>query len=181
MIKRLAKKERSTVLTQLLSRISAVMEYGESAGEDPFVKVKELISGLISKLEKEKETDASEKAYCDEQMSKTSEKKGELEYDVEKLSTKIDQSSAKSASLKQEVKELQAELAALAKSQADIDEIRAASHADYVAAKADLEEGLSGVRNALGVLRDYYGGASSAAALLLQAGAGSDAGASDAD
>merc|ERR1719203_2113472 len=46
-----------------------------------------------------------------------------------------------------------------------MDQIRTESHAAYVQAKADLEEGLEGVRKALAVLRDYYG---SAAALLQQ-------------
>merc|ERR1719230_895905 len=142
------------------------MQYGTAAGEDPFVKVKELITGLISKLEAEATGEASEKAYCDEQISKTEAKKAEIEEDLSKLSTKIDQASAKSTTLKEEVKKLQAELAALAKSQAEMDSIRAESHSDYTAAKADLEEGLAGVRKALGVLRDYYG---SGAAALVQA------------
>merc|ERR1712157_553282 len=37
--------------------------------------------------------------------------------------------------------------------------IRMESHADYQTAKADLELGLSGVRKALSVLREYYGSA----------------------
>merc|ERR1712113_790590 len=60
-----------------------------------------------------------------------------------------------------EVKELQAELAALAKLQAQMDQIRQESHAAFVQAKADLELGLEGVRQALTVLREYYGGSAS--------------------
>ena len=55
---------------------------------------------------------------------------------------------------------MQAQLAALAKEQAEMDSIRSEQHADYTKAKADLELGLSGVGKALDVLRDYYGGAS---------------------
>jgi len=47
-----------------------------------------------------------------------------------------------------------------------MDKIRQETHADYETAKADLELGLSGVRKALGVLRDYYGGGGAAAAML---------------
>jgi chromosome segregation ATPase len=167
-VKQLARKEGSTALSQLASRIAAVMQYGASAGEDPFTKVKGLITGLISKLEADAANEASEKDYCDEQMTKTEAKKAEIEEDLGKLSTAIDKASAKSTSLKEEVKKLQAELAALAKSQADADEIRAESHSDYTVAKADLEEGLAGVRKALGVLRDYYG---SSAAMLQESNA----------
>merc|ERR1719238_171803 len=101
-------------------------------------------------------------------MSKTEEKKGELEDDVAKLTAKIDKASAKSASLKDEVKVLQAELAALAKSQAEMDSIRAEEHEDFETAKADLELGLEGVRKALMVLRDYYGASAAASAALVQ-------------
>merc|ERR1712187_612515 len=85
---------------------------------------------------------------------------GELESDTEKLTSKIDKASAKSAGLKTDVKELQAELAALAKEQSEMDSLRMEERTNYAQAKADLEAGLAGVRKALGVLRDYYGSAS---------------------
>merc|ERR1719261_1966529 len=73
---------------------------------------------------------------------------------------------ATSAKLKEEVQELQAELAAIAKEQAEMDKMRSEEHAAYVDAKKDLEQGLYGVGKALDMLRDYYGDA----AALLQAG-----------
>merc|ERR1712014_293831 len=47
-----------------------------------------------------------------------------------------------------------------------MDKIRSETHADYLTAKADLTLGLEGVRKALSVLGEYYGGAA-----LLQGGA----------
>jgi len=164
LIKKLAKQQHSAALSQLASRISAVVRYGSSNGDDVFAKVKALINDLISKLESEAGASATEKAYCDDEMSKTEEKKGELSDDIAKLTSKIDQAAAKSASLKASVKELQGQLAALAKEQAEMDAIRNEQHSDFVTAKADLEQGLTGVRKALGVLRDYYG----AAAAMVQ-------------
>merc|ERR1719469_176478 len=120
---------------------------------------------MIAKLEREAGSEATEKAYCDEQIAKTEAKKGDLEYDIEKMTSKIDQAAAKSAQLKDQVKELEAQLAALAKAQAVMVKMRSETHAEYGSAKADLELGLSGVRKALGVLRDYYGGA---AASMMQ-------------
>merc|ERR1719352_2083614 len=137
-----------------------------AGGSDPFGKVKGLISDMISKLEREGAEAATEKAYCDEQLAKTEAKKSDLDDDIAKLTSKIDQAAAKSASLKDDVKELQGELAALAKEQAEMDKVRQENHANYVQAKADYELGLSGVRKALGVLRDYYG--SDGAAMLQQ-------------
>merc|ERR1719181_2742877 len=151
MVKKLAQEHHSAALAQLASRISAVLRFGGGAGmADPFTKVKGLIQDMIMKLESEAQASATEKAWCDEQMAKTEEKKSELDEDIAKLTSKIDVAAARSASLKAEVKTLQGELAALAKSQAEMDSLRAETHADYVEAKADLEQGLEGVRKALG-------------------------------
>jgi uncharacterized phage infection (PIP) family protein YhgE len=161
-VKKLAQQHHSAALAQLASRIKAVMAYGN--GGDVFAKVKGLISDMVAKLEKEAESEATEKAYCDEEMSKTEAKKGELEGVITKLTSKIDLAAAKSAELKGEVKTLQAELAQLAKEQASMDAIRSEEQAAFNKAKSELEAGIAGVQKALGVLRDYYEGG----AALLQ-------------
>eukprot|EP00929_Paragymnodinium_shiwhaense_P069377 TRINITY_DN349_c0_g1_i1.p2 TRINITY_DN349_c0_g1~~TRINITY_DN349_c0_g1_i1.p2 ORF type:complete len:697 (-),score=333.44 TRINITY_DN349_c0_g1_i1:140-2230(-) len=165
-VKKLAKKHHSSALAQLASRIAAVESFGRSSGGDPFVKIRGLIQDMISKLENEAAEEATEKAYCDEELSKTKAKKEELEADVSKLTTNIDQAAARSAELKQEVADLQSELAALAKEQAEMDKVRQDEHSTYTKVKADLELGLGGVRKALDVLRDYY--AKDDASLLQQ-------------
>jgi hypothetical protein len=157
LVKKLAHDHHSAALAQLASRIAVVVRYGGKSGDDPFAKVKGLISDMIAKLEKEAQAEATEKAYCDEQMAKTEAKKEDLESTIADLTSKIDTSAAKAASLKEEVVELEKELAALAKEQAEMDKIRQEQHAAYVIAKSELEEGLAGVRKALDVLRDYYG------------------------
>merc|ERR1719482_1760061 len=158
MVKKLAQKQHSSALAQLASRIAVVVRYGGKDGADPFAKVKGLISDMIVKLEKEAEAEATEKAYCDEQMAKTEAKKSELEDDIAKLTNGIDKAASRSASLKEEVTELEAELAALAKSQQEMDKVRAEQNANFKVAQAELTQGLAGVRKALTVLRDYYGG-----------------------
>jgi len=166
LIKNLAKRHHSRSLAKLASQIQVLMQYGAKFGDDPFAKVKGLITDLIVRLEKEAAAEAAEKAFCDEEMAKTESKKSELEDDIAKLTAKIDKASATSARLKEEVKETQAELAKIAKEQMEMDKIRGEEHAAFVEAKADLEQGLYGVGKALDVLRDYYGGA----AALLQEG-----------
>merc|ERR550525_489407 len=125
-------------------------------GGDPFAKVKGLITDMIAKLEKEAKEDATEKAYCDEEMGKTEAKRGELMDDEGKLSAKIDQATSRSVALMEDIKQLEAELAALMKSQSEMDKIRQEESADFQAAQKDLTLGLEGVRKALTVLRDYY-------------------------
>merc|ERR1740138_441071 len=170
LVRKLAQQHHSAALAQLSSRIAAIARFGTVAGEDPFAKIRTLVQDMISKLEAESQSEATEKAYCDDEMSKTAAKKSELNADIGKLSTKIDQSSARSAELKSEVKELQAELATLAKEQAEADKIRQETHANFLQAKTDLEQGLAGVRAALVTLRDYYATQSEDASALLQDG-----------
>ena len=73
-IKKLARKHKSLKLAQLASKISTVIAYG---GNDVFKQVKEMILKDIEALKKEAEEDATEKAYCDEELAKTEAKKVE--------------------------------------------------------------------------------------------------------
>ena len=73
--------------------------------------------------EQEAADSANEKAFRDEEIAKTKPKKDDLDSTVNKLTTKIDQDSSHSAELKQDVKELEEELPALAKEQAVMDKM----------------------------------------------------------
>merc|ERR1719446_1382397 len=126
---------------------------------------------MITKLEAEAKSEATEKAYCDEELAKTKAKKDELDAEIAKLTSKIDLAAAKSAGLKEDVKELQAELAKISKLQAEMDSIRAEEKAAFDTAKSELELGISGVQKALTVLKDYYQGA----AALVQSTTSNDA------
>merc|ERR1719411_2271264 len=62
---------------------------------------------------------------------------------------------ATSGQLKEETAATQKALADLAKAQADMDKLRAEENAAFVAAKADMEEGLKGVKLALKILSEF--------------------------
>merc|ERR1711920_187176 len=85
LVRSLAKKEHSSALNQRASRIAAVARFGMSSRADVFAKVKGLIQDMIAKLESEAGAEATEKAYCDEQIAKTEAKKSELEEDISKM------------------------------------------------------------------------------------------------
>merc|ERR1719159_1393915 len=121
----------SAALAQLAGRMNTAARLGSAAGEDPFAKVKGLISEMIERLLKEAAEDAAHKAYCDKEMSETKAKKEELTDEIEALTTKIDKMSADSAKLK--------ELADLAKSQAEMDKLREEENTAYVKNKAEME------------------------------------------
>jgi len=155
-VRDLARKQNSPVLAQLAIRMASVMRYSASSGEDPFAKVKGLIRDLIERLIAEGEAEAKEKAFCDKEMAETNAKKEDKEMEIAKLNAAIDRMTARSAQLKEEVAALQEELAKLAAAQAEMDKIRQEEHAIFVEQKAEMEEGLQGVKLALKILREYY-------------------------
>merc|ERR1719247_2709042 len=131
LVRDLAQKQKSAALAQLATKMAVAMREGGNAA-DPFAKVKGLISSMIEKLLKEAEEDATEKAFCDKEMS------------------------AKSAKLKEEVASLQKELASLASAQAEMDKLRAEEKAAFDKNSAEMKKGVEGVKMALKVLNEYY-------------------------
>merc|ERR1712238_27652 len=125
-VRDLAHKQRSTVLAQLASHLASAMH-----SRNPFGKVKDLISDMISKLEASADADATEKAYCDKELKETNEKNADKTSEIEKQTTRINQAAAKSAKLKEEM-------------------------ATFEESSAELEKGLSGIKAALKVLNEYY-------------------------
>jgi len=170
MVKKLAREQHSAALTQLASQISIVVKYGEHDGADPFKKIKGLISQMIAKLAKEAEAEATEKAWCDEQMGKTEAKKADLEHDHAKLVAKIDQAVARSTELKEDLTTLHEEVALLAEVVAELPRIRGEEHANFVKAKTDLTSGMNGVHRIAESLSKYYGRSGINSAALIQGG-----------
>jgi len=155
-VRNLARKQDSKALAQLASRISSAIHMSSGHGEDPFAKVKGLITDMLKKLEEDGAADATHKAYCDKELAESKQKKTEKTAEVEHLSTKIDQKSAASAKLKEEVADLQKELSQLASATAEMDKLRAEEKSVFTVNKAETERGLEGVKLALKVLREYY-------------------------
>ena len=82
LIKNPAQKHHSNALENPASQIQVLMQYGAKFGDDPFKKVKGLITELIDRLMAEAAAEATEKEYCDEQTAKTEAKTSELESDI---------------------------------------------------------------------------------------------------
>jgi len=120
-----------------------------------------MINDMIDKLQAEAQGDATEKAFCDKELSESNAKKTEQETSIQKLSTKIDQATARSAKLKEESSALQQQLGELASSQAEMTKIRSEEKSTFTANEAETSKGLEGIKLALKTLRDYYAKADS--------------------
>merc|ERR1719331_156165 len=155
-LKHLATSEQSTALSQLASRVQSAIRLGTASGEDVFAKIKELITDMLAKLEKEAEEDANQKAFCDKEMAEAQAKHEDLSAEVEKLSTRLEQKEAQSTKLKEQVATLQKELAELASTQSKMDTLRDEEKATYEDVKPELEKAVKGIQLALKTLKDYY-------------------------
>lgn len=171
LVRELGRKMHDAALTQLASRMSVAVRRAK-AGADPFGKVKELIKGMIEKLLADGKADASHKAYCDKELGESATQKADRTAMIDKLTAKIDSMTAKSAQLKEGVASLQKQLADLSRSQAEMDKIRSEEKATYKANKAEMEQGVEGIKMALKVLRDYYGKEDKAHSAAEGAGSG---------
>ncbi|CAE7818600.1 BPM3, partial [Symbiodinium sp. CCMP2456] len=83
----------------LLSRRMDGMLRTES-GADVFSKIKTMITDMITTMKENLQAEATKKAYCDKEMGEAAEKKAGKEADLDDVSTKIDATASKSASLK---------------------------------------------------------------------------------
>jgi chromosome segregation ATPase len=155
-VRNLARKVKSRELEQLASRMASAMQIGADTADGPFDKVKGLIADMIKRLEAEAQSDASHKAYCDKELGESMAKKDDKTSTISKLSAKIDQMSSRSAQLKEEVAGLNKALADLAAATAEMDQMRQQEHKDFVKNKAEMQQGLEGIKMALKVLREYY-------------------------
>jgi hypothetical protein len=135
--------------------MSSAMHAG-STGADPFAKVKGLIQGMIERLESEAGADATQAAHCAKETAESTQKSDETKAAIKKLSTKLDQQSARSAQLKRQVTELSKSLTELAASRAEMGKMRQEERAAFGTNRADLEQGIEGIKMALKVLREYY-------------------------
>jgi len=155
-VRKLAREYKDPALAQLASRMAAAVRFESASSADPFAKVRELIKNMIETLLKDAESEASHKAYCDKEMGDTLEKKVEKEAKIAKLTAEIDSKSGRSAKLQEEIAQLQKELAELARAQAEMDKLRQEEHDLFVSNKADLDQGLEGIKLALKILKEYY-------------------------
>merc|ERR1719174_1028910 len=158
LVRDLGRKLRAPAFSQLAARMERLLRGAATGGDDPFAKVKGLIRDMIAKLLKEAEEEAEEKAFCDKELAETRAKKEDKEDEIAKLTAAIDKATARIAQLTTEIKALQKDLAELAASQMKMDEIRTEEHTLYTSQKAEMEEGIQGVKLALKILKEYYGG-----------------------
>merc|ERR1719182_109203 len=113
---------------------------------------------MIAKLLKEAQEEATQKAFCDEEMGKSKASEAEKTATIDKLQSRIDGASATIAELTEAVKTLEAEIAEIDSAQASATKIRTEENAKNTAAIADFSQSAEAVVKAMGVLKSFYEG-----------------------
>jgi len=91
--------------SNMLSSVAAQIEVA-----DPFVKIKNLIQGLIERFFEESKNEASKKGFCDTEMGKSEKDRDNRFADVNRLDTETEELETHQKALELEIKELTEEL-----------------------------------------------------------------------
>lgn len=157
-----ALRTNSSSLALLSRRIRSVLRSDLTSGADAFDKIKTMLSDMIENMQKELRKAADKKAYCDKELSKAKGKQEGKQDELEDLQTKIDAAASKSATLKAEASDLQKALASLAETEVNMTQLRAKEKAQFEKTVPEVKESIEGVKMALRVLREFYGGTAKA-------------------
>merc|ERR1719172_415511 len=121
-----------------------------------FSKITEQIDGMIDVLGKEQTDDDTQKAFCDEEFTKSAATKKETEDKLASLAASIEEMSATVATLKSEIETLTAEIKALDKAVADATEQRKEEHAMFLQTQAEGSAAVQLIEAAKNKLNKFY-------------------------
>jgi len=158
-------QSRSNVLgSRVLALIAA------KVGEDPFIKVKQMIKDLIVKLMEEANEEAEHKAWCDTELASNEQTRKEKTAAVESLHAQKDELEASIAKLTEDIAELTQAIADLDAAMAKYTSLRNEEKSKNAATVVDAKAAQTAVAQALTVLKDFYEKAAEATAFSQQTG-----------
>jgi uncharacterized small protein (DUF1192 family) len=121
-----------------------------------FSKITEQIDGMIDVLGKEQTDDDTQKAFCDEELTKSAAEKKDTEDKLASLAASIEEMSATVATLKSEIETLTAEIKALDKAVAQATEQRKEEHAVFLQTQAEGSAAVQLIEAAKNKLNKFY-------------------------
>lgn len=123
---------------------------------DPFAKVKTLIQQLIERLLRESANEATHKGWCDTEIGKAETDREFRHKDLQKLNADITSLEARKAELELDIETLTAELQKLNADLSEATKLRLEEKADNKETLENASEGLTALKQALKVLKDFY-------------------------
>jgi uncharacterized protein YlxW (UPF0749 family) len=141
---------------RLGSAILAAAAIRADASADHFVKVRQIIKDLVSKLEADAEAEASHKSFCDNAIGENVAARDAAVANVEGLTSVKSSLEAEDKKLNKEIAELAADIASLKKGLKEATDLRKSEKEENEATIETAEEGHSGVELALKILSEFY-------------------------
>lgn len=124
--------------------------------ENPFAKIIDMVEKLIEKLKDEAAQEADHKAWCDEELKTNKQRRSKKESDVARLSAEIEEKDVAIANMVKEIETLSAEQADLAAAMKEATEVRQKEKEENKKAVEDAKQGRVAVKQAVGVLKEFY-------------------------
>jgi len=124
--------------------------------EDHFVKVRGMIKDMVAKLEADAAAEGDQKAWCDSEMEKATSKRDENIGNIEGDTAAKSVADSNIVKLKEEIGQLQKEIAESAQALNEATELRNKEKAENTKALSDATQGLEGTKKAMKILKDFY-------------------------
>lgn len=128
----------------------------QRASEDPLKVIKDLISGLITKLQEQAASSQSKKAYCDKEIGEAEVLRNEASEKVSQLNGDLASNEARNDQLLEEISTLKAALEELAAQKTKADSVRKEEAEESATKVSDAKDAISGIKQATQVLSAFY-------------------------
>jgi predicted nucleic acid-binding Zn-ribbon protein len=137
----------SWVLTQVSDKVLA----------DPFAKVKDMLYGMIEKLEKEQAAESEHKAWCDKEMSKTTKQEKSKSSRLNEVTIRKEKAVAEITKLGEDLLTLQDDIQKLDEAVKESTKLRNNGAEEWAEESAEYKAGQEACAAAIKVLNNYYG------------------------
>merc|ERR1719230_610920 len=134
----------------------ALIEYSLKAKAVDFSKVLAQIDGMVTVLGKEQVDDDTQKDFCDKDLAKSEAEKANTETAIATSSAAIEEMTASSESLAEEIATLQSEVKALDKAVAEATEQRKEEHGEFLTFQTENNAAVQLIEKAKNRLFKFY-------------------------
>eukprot|EP00931_Biecheleriopsis_adriatica_P029882 TRINITY_DN17673_c0_g1_i2.p1 TRINITY_DN17673_c0_g1~~TRINITY_DN17673_c0_g1_i2.p1 ORF type:complete len:539 (+),score=145.31 TRINITY_DN17673_c0_g1_i2:135-1751(+) len=139
----------------------ALLTLADAAATDPLDSVRQMISELISKMQKQAADAQDHKGYCDKAIGEAELKRDQAAAKVKELNLAMVEKEAHRDKLSQDLSLIDKELADLNASRVSMEKLRREEEAEANASMTEAKEAAAAVVEAKSVLKDFYTNASS--------------------
>merc|ERR1719262_1514650 len=134
-----------------------LMQVSDKVLADPFAKVKDMLYGMIEKLEKEQAAESEHKAWCDKEMGKTTKQEKKKSARLNQVTIRKEKATAEITKLGEDLITLTDDIQKLDLAVKESTKLRNKGAAEWAEESAEYKAGQEACAAAIKVLNNYYG------------------------